>query len=107
MAIVVLVTIVRPIIEYGAVHSQVSSAAEQAAETAALTGNDKIAESLAVALVCETEDCDARSEVNIGSNRVSAYVHRNLDLPLVGTVTVKAVAAVSISHYNENHRDTA
>jgi len=107
IVLVLSLPVVGTVLEYQDANERVVEAANTAAQTAARTGDDQIAETLALTIACNHSDCDARSEVNIGSTRVSAYVHRVIDIPLIGPITITSVSEAQLSQFRSGHRGNA
>ncbi len=99
--------VIKTVLTYQDANERVVEAAFSAAQAAGRTGDDQIAEDLARSIVCGDVPCNATAEVNIGTSRVSAYVERTIDLPLVGPVTIISTSQAELSQFRSGHRGSA
>ncbi|MBT8199993.1 MAG: hypothetical protein KJO36_05695 [Acidimicrobiia bacterium] len=99
--------VIRTVLTYQNANERVVEAAFSAAQAAGRTGDDRMAEDLARSIVCGDTPCNATAEVNIGTSRVSAYVERTIDLPLVGPVTIISTSQAELSQFRSGHRGSA
>ncbi len=107
LVLVLSLPVIRTVLVYQDANDRVVEAAFSAAQAAGRTGSDEEAEALALSIVCGDEPCDARCEVTVGGVRVSAYVHRVIDVPLMGPVTITSVAQAQLSQFRSGHRGAA
>ncbi len=99
--------VVRSVLVYQDANERTVEAAFSAAQAAGRTGDDRVGEELAISIVCGDAPCDATAQVNIGTSRVSAYVERTIDLPLVGPVTIISTSQAQLSQFRSGHRGSA